>query len=884
MRSSHTVLSLALSLGLFVPAASAGDLTFGPPQYLLGDTADGLVEGQQHGQDIAAGGPGFMVVWSDARASLEDLQGQQGSGYDVYGAILDANGDPLVRSIVIDEGPGHQEVPSVAWNGTHFLVVWIEDDPTGLPTYQRLRGVRVAPDGTVVDPAPILIDEDDYYPGLEGPSVASSGPEGWMVVYPTNDNGLRAAHVAPDGSLTTPPQGIQISTEFGVPFDVVFASGQYLVIRDGNFYAPQGYAYTPTLQFIGTKALPFADQVATDGTNFLVVDTNDNLWPPALQAVLVDPMLNVLAGPLTVKTGTAVSTPSGVGAGFDGTNYWVTWAGEQFARVTPAGVLLDPGGISIPLPSGSLGYEPDNATAPGGGLQFVWHDGGGGLGNPEDVYTARLAPAGSFATVKPAAQSAPSQVETDFARGAAGVHLAVFRSRTSGAARILAQRVDDDGVALDTQPIEVASGPVTWLATPQIDGPGVAWNGSVFLVTWSDKVNVYARRMAPSGMFLDASPIVVMTGQSSAAGALGTDFLVTGATVGTLLAHGALRGVRIDGTTGAVLDATPIAIGGVGAHNTHVEPLGSRWLVVWESVTTDPWSTTTSVSEAHAFVSADGSTTGSQSAGLGPRPSVAVAGDRALLVAATEKITSIKSDIEGRILMADGSFLGPAFPISTATGQQFRSGVGWTGTEFVAAWEDQRHAVSYFDWRTDIFGARISATGTVLDPAGVPLATTQRTELAPDFLTTGSHLFLSLSTLRSDTTLGSFRVELRPLTDTCQPDLGFGGPGTATLSVCGDPLSTGNTATLSVVGVQPQALIWVGFGATSTPTPLFGGTIVPVPLAGTVALLADATGTAKVPVPGGGGPLTIYAQAVYGDLSLPGLIGITNAVAVALLP
>ena len=37
----------------------------------------------------------------------------------------------------------------------------------------------------------------------------------------------------------------------------------------------------------------------------------------------------------------------------------------------------------------------------------------------------------------------------------------------------------------------------------------------------------------------------------------------------------------------------------------------------------------------------------------------------------------------------------------------------------------------------------------------------------------------------------------------CQPDLGFGGPGTAVLSVCGDVLASGGTADLQVTGAPP---------------------------------------------------------------------------------
>ena len=38
------------------------------------------------------------------------------------------------------------------------------------------------------------------------------------------------------------------------------------------------------------------------------------------------------------------------------------------------------------------------------------------------------------------------------------------------------------------------------------------------------------------------------------------------------------------------------------------------------------------------------------------------------------------------------------------------------------------------------------------------------------------------------------------------------------------------------------------------------------------------------PVPGGGGPATLFAQAAYVDATLPQLVGLSNAVQVELLP
>lgn len=609
-------------------------LGFSPPQFLPGDEADGMTAGQQEDVDIAAGGAGFLAVWSDGRSSLDDFQGQTGSGFDVYGALLDAGGNILLRSIVIDEGPGNQTQPHVAWNGTHWLVAWIEQDPVGLPTYDRIRAVRVATDGSVVDTTPILIQEDDYFFSFVGLALAGGGVDGWTVIFEGNGTGLRAVRVATDGTVATPSGGKLITSANVTDFDIAFAQDEYMIIWKGASGPNRARRYSPTLQLLGTTTIPFADAVATDGTNFLIVDTNENLWPESLQALLLNHSGGVIVPAFTVKTGNAIGGPFGEGVGFDGTNYIVTWNTANAARVTPSGQLLDPEGFAYTPVTSTFG-TPAYDTAPGGGLQLLWHDGGGGAGNPMDAWTGRFTQAGALTNQIPASVSAPAQVEPDFAKGAGGINMIVFRSRTSGAARILAQRIDDAGVALDAQPIEVASGPVPWLTTPRIDQPGVAWNGSVFMVTWSDTVDVYARRMHPDGTFVDANPIVVMSGQHSAVGALGSNFLVSGSTVGTLLATGALRVARIDGASGAVLDNPPITLSTptLAGQFPHIETLGGRWLVVWESVYRDPWSTTVIESTGYAFVEASGVTTGELDAGLGLRPGVAVAGDRALLVA-----------------------------------------------------------------------------------------------------------------------------------------------------------------------------------------------------------------------------------------------------------
>lgn len=118
----------------------------------------------------------------------------------------------------------------------------------------------------------------------------------------------------------------------------------------------------------------------------------------------------------------------------------------------------------------------------------------------------------------------------------------------------------------------------------------------------------------------------------------------------------------------------------------------------------------------------------------------------------------------------------------------------------------------------------------------------------------------------------------------CQVDLGFGGPGTATLGVCGEPLLTGNHAELRLTGgpaLQPAFLL---AGFANNPTSFAGGTLVPVPPFLLVALGTNAEGEISFAVMGGQGPATVFIQGVVVDPLQPLGFVISNAVQVDVLP
>ena len=119
----------------------------------------------------------------------------------------------------------------------------------------------------------------------------------------------------------------------------------------------------------------------------------------------------------------------------------------------------------------------------------------------------------------------------------------------------------------------------------------------------------------------------------------------------------------------------------------------------------------------------------------------------------------------------------------------------------------------------------------------------------------------------------------------CQTDLGFQGPGTATMSICGGaPLAKGYSATLSITGAPANAATYMFVGLTSTPTPIKGGTLVPVNYLLLVPLVTNGSGALTIPgVQGGGGPVSVYLQAMIADGSQAAGFAFTNAVRLDLL-
>lgn len=140
-----------------------------------------------------------------------------------------------------------------------------------------------------------------------------------------------------------------------------------------------------------------------------------------------------------------------------------------------------------------------------------------------------------------------------------------------------------------------------------------------------------------------------------------------------------------------------------------------------------------------------------------------------------------------------------------------------------------------------------------------------------------------LAVFVTDNSTGTSGAALLTPIQTCQADLGFGGPGTTHLAVCGGDLSSGTSANLILWGGPEAGTAWLIAGFGAAPLAWMGGTLVPIPFL-LLPVQTGPTGTTVLPVPGGVGSVSVFLQAVHADATLPVGVGLSNAVRVDFLP
>jgi len=675
-----------------------------------------------------------------------------GSSYDWGEFLIDTN-------LVCAPAPGDQDMPAVAFDGTSYFVVWHDERNGSYDIY----GSRVTPDGVVMDTSGIAVStaaDDQLYP-----TVAFDGAN-FLVVWEDDRTGysdVYAARVTPDGAVLD-PTGIPVSTagnDQTFPA-VAFDGTSYFVAwqddRAGDYYDIYGARVTPAGAVLDPSGIAISkvvyDQmfpaVTSQGAGFLVVWEDDRNGYGDIYAARVNGD-GVVLDSVAIAISVAADDQGGPTVTFDGANSLVVWhdcrAGSYdiyCARVSTAGAVLDSTGIAV---SGASDDQEWPAVAfDGTNFNVSWQD---WRGLACDIYCARVSAAG---VVLDPSGVAVSQTEDDkgYPRAAFGgsSFLVVWQGDRGGSYSIFGARVDTNGVVLDPSGIALSTtANDQWL-------PAVGSDGTNFLVAWQDSrggdYDIYGARISPSGTVLDARPIpICMASDEQHDPDLafdGTNFLV----VWEDFRNGRtdIYGTRVT-RAGVVLDSAGIAICRASADQWEPTPVfgHQNFLVVWHDYrnSSGPDMYAARVTPGGVVLDPDGFAV-CTAANSQWYTDPGFNGTNFLVPWADQRngtydIYCARVSEAGEVIDPDG------IVVSAAAYDQQWPAMAYDGTNFLLAWIDTRRAMA-----ADIYGARVNGEGVVLDSAGIPICIADGDQWYPSMTYDGTNYLVAWTDARASTT------------------------------------------------------------------------------------------------------------------------------------
>ena len=457
-------------------------------------------------------------------------------------------------------------------------------------------------------------------------------------------------------------------------------------------------------------ALGSRPAVAFDGTNFLVVfqrqlsafDESD------VYAIRVSPQGQLVdSAPFVITSASGDDLHASVA--FLPGQYLVTWerssAAGSFifgARVTPAGAVLDPTPIVISQAASDRGHP--SVTAGAADFFVAWQD----FRNvARQTFGARVSPAGvvrdpaGLAVSPPAARTQPPSVGFD------GTRFWVSWALEDRSA-IDAVRLEADGTLTDATPLRVhAQG-------GSHQDPVITCGSGQCAVAWTDLPEVYAARLSAAGVLLTSAASPLDLGPTENLGTTGNEFPRSSpglAFTGSVFVAGLLSKCvpQANGCRGFGVVAQPFAL------DAPATPLPPRQRV-------------------------------STAANVQLTPSLAFNGASTLLAWVDDRRDEL--DIYASRVDGSGAPLGTtAIAVSTASEQQLEPRVAALGSDFLVVWSDRRGGASY-----DIFGARVSGSGVLLDPTGIAISTAAGDQRAPCVASDGIGWFIAWSDTRTGAT------------------------------------------------------------------------------------------------------------------------------------
>jgi hypothetical protein len=724
----------------------------------------------------------------------------------------------LDTTIMYTQARGNQSLPSIAYDGTNYLVVW--QDSRCHPQHD-VYCARVDSQGSILDPAGIHIatvtyDNMQYY--CEGtPAVAYNGTE-YIVVYQhrrnSADTDIYGTRVTTSGVILD-PDGIPISTSVGYQrFPSVAATGtDFLVVwEDHRSGTPDIYGArvneagivldSSGIEICSALRGQRLPSLTCDGLHCLVVwqdarDSTINQYDIYGARVDTSGVLLDTNGIAIVVDAAQQIEPS---ISYDGTNYFVVWEDRRTqarcisgTRVDTAGTVLDPGGIAI---SGMPNLQEWTPSITFNGTEYfvVWADDRNGT--YPDIYGARVDQKGTVLDTSNIPLSlTPGQKGLPAVASNGNDFLAAWDDdRDYPAGDVYGARVNATGAILDPQGIDITTAAVFH------ENPGIGYCGSNFFIAWGDyrlglySSDIYGARADTLGNLLDSPSFMLCTapfGQYSPSIAYdGTNYCA----VWTHNIGGAwaVKGTRVS-PAGIVLDPGYINISAEGnALSPQIASCSGNFLTTW----VDYRNSYTSPDIYCARIGTNGSVldpTGiaiSALDGLEYMPSVGFGGTYYLL--AWEDTRNGLYDIYCARVNTNGTLIDPSgIAVTTADSLQRNSTITFDGTNFFIVWQDKRNG-SY-----DIYGARIGQNGVVLDPSAIALSIAPNDQINPSVAFDGSYYVVVWEDYRevpcdvygalvdtSGSVIDSFITTAQPGPQ-CYPEIAHGTNGQMLITYCG---------------------------------------------------------------------------------------------------
>lgn len=635
----------------------------------------------------------------------------------------------------------------------------------GLPLDRLVISPEVATDA----PVPGLAFGDQI-----APAVATNG-SGYLLVWAdrraehqmdSTHTDLVAARLDRDGKLLD-PSGIPLRVAPGTSQSgTALASDgtNYLAVwlqrrpgGDRTYYdvraarvAADGRVLDPTpITLDEGDAERYQPAVDFDGLNYLVTwYTYRPFGPGPQQAVLakrVSPDGKVLeADPIQVASGSNLWQD--VDVTYAAGRHLIVWTQGKDAygtRVCRSGKVLDPSGIQI----SNTGKYTRAASVTTNGSEFlaVWGIQLGDVTGP-NVQAARVLPDGTVRD-RPGINLARGFLARAAWNGTEYV-IPLYKEINSTRFDLQVMRVSATGALVDPAGSKIAAGPDSVTDPPLHD---VACGAAGCVLTWPQRgavpdttFDVRATRLSAAGAALDTGGLAVSTAANRQISPA-----VAGSGSGYLLiwqdgrAGAPLLGTRLS-AAGAVMDPTALSI---SANHTRykIQPalayLGGAtpsYLAVWTDNRDNAYGDIYAARVTPAGVVQEPS--GIRVAGSSideSTPAVACGGGQCLVV--WQQQGGGYYDIYGARVSAAGVVLDPGrIKISDAALSQVRPRVAWSGSHFLVVWGDLRNGGVY-----STYGARVSAAGVVLDPTGIVISGVGNEGLSPEVSCDGTNCLVA---------------------------------------------------------------------------------------------------------------------------------------------